>query len=314
LAKKNKHIIALTADLAESVKTNYLQEVFPERHLDCGVAEQHLVSCSGGLSLNGFLPFCSTFGAFMTSRAKDQARVNDINQTNVKMVATHCGLSVGEDGPTHQAIDDNGSMLGLFNTEQMEPADPNHCDRLIRYAASHYGNMYVRMGRHKLPVLTKSNGDIFFDKNYAYAYGKCDTLRFGEDITIAAMGGTVIEALRAFESLKARGIKAEIIIVSSIKQFDETLFNSIKKTKRVLTVEDHNTLSGLGGQLARQLTMRNIHPDIYHMIGVKAYQLSGTAKDLYRAAEIDATAIEACVVEMIMKTPRKNNLLSIIKK
>ena len=301
LAKKNKNIVALTADLAESVKTNYVQEEIPERHIECGIAEQHMVSCSGGLSLNGFIPFCSTFGAFMTSRAKDQARVNDVNHTNVKMVATHCGLSVGEDGPTHQAIDDSGSMLGLFNTEQMEPSDPNHCDRMIRYAASHTGNMYVRMGRHKIPVLTKQNGDIFFDANYEYVYGKCEVLRAGNDITIAAMGATVIEALRAHESLKARGISAEIIIVSSIKKFDDTLATSIKKTKRVVTVEDHNTLSGLGGQLARHLASLNIHPESYTMIGVEQYQLSGTAKDLYRAASIDATAIEKHVIDVIKK-------------
>lgn len=305
LAKKNKNVVALTADLAESVKTSYVQEEIPERYIECGIAEQHMVSASGGLSLNGFIPFCSTFGAFMTSRAKDQARVNDVNHANVKMVATHCGLSVGEDGPTHQAIDDSGSMLGLFNTEQMEPADPNQCDRMIRYAASHEGNMYVRMGRHKIPVLTKSNGDIFFDAKYEYVYGKCDVLRYGDDITIAAMGATVIEALRAWESLTARGISAEIVIVSSIKQFDETLIESIKKTKRVVTVEDHNTLSGLGGQLARHLTSRNIHPDVYSMIGVEQYQLSGTAKDLYRAAEIDATAIEKQAVDAITKSPRK---------
>lgn len=301
LAKKNKNIVALTADLAESVKTNYVQEEIPERHIECGIAEQHMVSCSGGLSLNGFIPFCSTFGAFMTSRAKDQARVNDVNHANVKMVATHCGLSVGEDGPTHQAIDDSGSMLGLFNTEQMEPSDPNHCDRMIRYAASHTGNMYVRMGRHKIPVLTKQNGDIFFDANYEYVYGKCEVLRAGNDITIAAMGATVIEALRAHESLKARGISAEIIIVSSIKKFDDTLATSIKKTTRVVTVEDHNTLSGLGGQLARHLISLNIHPESYTMIGVEQYQLSGTAKDLYRAASIDATAIEKHVIDVIKK-------------
>ncbi len=299
LAKKNKNILALTADLAESVKTSYVKEEIPERHIECGIGEQHMISASGGLSLDGFIPFCSTFGAFMTSRAKDQARVNDINHTNVKMVATHCGLSVGEDGPTHQAIDDTGSMLGLFNTEQMEPADPNQCDRMIRYAASHTGNMYIRMGRHKIPVLTKPNGDIFFDKHYQYTYGKCDLLRTGTDITIAAMGATVIEAVRAAESLQAKGIFAEIIIVSSIKQFDETLIASIKKTKRVVTVEDHNTLSGLGGQLARHLTSLAIYPEAFTMVGVEQYQLSGTAEELYHAAGIDATAIEKAVMQMM---------------
>src|SRR6185295_5037155 len=197
------------------------------------------------------VPFCSTFGAFMSSRAKDQARVNDINRTNVKMVATHCGLSVGEHGPTHQAIDDMGSFLGLFHTGVLEPADPNHCDRMVRFIAAHYGNFYVRMGRHKLPVLTKENGEVLFDAEYQYEYGKCELLRRGTDLTIAASGSMVSEALRAQEKLLQEGISVEIIIVSSPKKFDANLEISIRKTKKLITVEDHNPYSGFGGQIAQ---------------------------------------------------------------
>ena len=138
-----------------------MKKEFPERHIECGIAEQHMMSASGGLSLLGLVPFCSTFGAFMTSRAKDQARVNDINETNVKMVATHCGLSVGEDGPTHQVIDDISSFAGFFHTKIFEPADPNQCDRMIRAVAAMNGNVYVRMGRAKIPVITKEDGTAF---------------------------------------------------------------------------------------------------------------------------------------------------------
>lgn len=291
LAKRNKHIAVLTADLADSVRTNYLRDKYPTRHFDTGVAEQQMVSCAGGLSLAGFVPFCSTFGVFMTSRAKDQMRVNDINETNVKMVSTHCGLSVGEDGPTHQAIDDNNSVLGLLNTMQIEPADPNHCDRIIRFAARTKGNMYIRMGRHKLPVLTKEDGSVFFGKGYAYRYGRCDILRSGKDITIAATGATVIEALRAWEILKEQKISAEIVIVSSIKKFDTPLFTSIKKTKRVITVEDHNVYAGLGSQLALALQQKGIVPKKFESLGIKEYQLSGTAEQLYKSAKIDSSAI-----------------------
>jgi len=301
LAKKNKNVVALTADVAGSVKTDGVKNELPDQHIECGIAEQNMVSVSGGLSLNGFVPFCSTFGAFMSSRAKDQARVNDINNANVKMVATHCGLSVGEDGPTHQSIDDSGSFLGLFNTMQIEPADPNHCDRIIRYVAGHYGNCYVRMGRHKIPVLTKENGKPFFDEKYIYKYGRCDVLRKGSDITIAAMGATVIEALQAQEALTKKGVSAEIVIVSSIKQFDNNLFKSIQKTNKVITLEDHNTLSGLGGQLARALQIKNICPTVYQMMGVENYQLSGTAPDLYKAAKIDANAIVQKTLNLFKK-------------
>lgn len=290
LAKENKEIIALTADLAASVKTNILQKEFPERHVDVGIAEQHMVSMSGGLSLGGLVPFCSTFGVFMTSRAKDQARVNDLNQTNVKMVATHCGLSVGEDGPTHQAIDDMGSFLGFFHTEIMEPADPNHCDRMIRYAASHYGNMYVRMGRAKLPVLTHEDGSIFFDKTYVYEYGKSEILRSGSAVTIVASGPMVHEALAARESLDQPEL-VEIIIASTPGQFDETLLASIRKTKKVITVEDHNAHTGLGTQLASALVESGVGVETCVKMGADSYQLSGSAEDLYDAAGLSARHI-----------------------
>ena len=215
------------------------------------------------------------------------------------MVATHCGLSVGEDGPTHQAIDDSASVVGFFNTMQLEPADPNHCDRLVRFAASHTGNVYLRMGRHKIPVLMRDNGKPFFDATYEYYYGRTDVLRTGTQVTIVASGGCAIEAFRAWEVLKTWGISAEIVIVSSIKAFDDTLFDSVKKTKKVLTVEDHNPYSGLGGMLARELATREIQVETYEMLGVTNYQLSGTAEELYGAAGIDASSIVAQVKSMV---------------
>lgn len=298
LAHHNSDIVALTADLAGSVKTAIMQKEIPERHFDVGVAEQQLVSASGGLSLAGFIPFCSTFGAFMTSRAKDQARVNDINKTNVKMVATHCGLSVGEDGPTHQAIDDMGSMLGLLDTMVVEPADPNHCDRIIRYVASHYGNFYIRMGRHKLPIITKEDGTPFFDENYVYEYGRCDIIRKGKNITLAVTGAMAEQALLAREIIEKKhpATSLEIVIASSIKQFDQTLVQSIKKTKKVLTIEDHNTHNGLGSSLSRFLHEQKIPVKDYQSLGVDRYQLSGTAQELYSAAEIDAAGIVKAIL------------------
>lgn len=308
LAKLNKNIIALTADLKGSVMTKFVSEQLPNQYIECGICEQHMVSAAGGFSLTGFIPFASTFGAFMTSRAKDQARVNDINYTNVKMVATHCGLSVGEDGPTHQAIDDSGSMLGLLNTMPIEPADPNQTDHIIRYIASHYGNFYVRMGRHKFPIISKENGSPFYDEKYKYEYGKCDVIRKatsqqGTGVTIAATGAMIAEALKAREMIMkknpAKAKKIEIVAVSSIKKFDKTLTNSIKKTKKVITVEDHNTMTGLGGQLARHLTEKGITTKVYKMIGVTQYQLSGKADELYHAAKIDSAAIEQTCLKIL---------------
>lgn len=299
LAIKNPSIVALTADVSESVKTSYLKEAFPNRHIDVGIAEQQMVSMAGGMSLHGLLPFTSTFGAFLTSRAKDQARVNDINQTNVKMVATHCGLSVGEDGPTHQAIDDMGSFLGFFHTAIMEPADPNQTDRIIRYAATHHGNMYVRMGRHKIPVLTNEKGDVFFDDDYHYYYGRCDLLRSGTDLTIAASGPMVSLALEAREVLAKKQIHAEIVIMTSPKVFDEPLFDSITKTGHVLTVEDHNSTNGYAAMLAAELQRRGSTAKI-QALGVEHYQLSGKAHELYDHAGIGVKGIVAAAQKIIV--------------
>ncbi|MEK7672566.1 MAG: transketolase [Patescibacteria group bacterium] len=300
LAKNNKEVVALTADLKGSVMTQAVSAELPDQYIECGISEQHMVSAAGGISLAGFIPFASTFGAFMSSRAKDQARVNDINLTNVKMVATHCGLSVGEDGPTHQAIDDMGSFLGMFNTMVIEPADPNQTDRIIRYIASHYGNFYVRMGRHKFPVITKIDGTPFYDENYKYEYGRTDVIREGKDITIAATGATIAEAIKAYERLKTEKpeLSIEIVAVSSIKKFDDALLNSIKKTGKVITVEDHNCLSGLGGQLAAYLTENKIPTKAFKTISVTEYQLSGKADELYHLAKIDADAIKEAVLNL----------------
>lgn len=293
LAKLNKNVVALTADLKGSVKTDGVAKELPAQHIECGIAEQHMVSTAGALSLQNFIPFASTFGAFMTSRAKDQARVNDINFTNVKMVATHCGLSVGEDGPTHQAIDDMGSFLGLFNTMIIEPADPNQTDAIIRYIASHFGNFYVRMGRHKFPVLTKENGEIFFGIDYKYQYGQCDIIREGSDLTIAATGATVYEAFVALEMLKKEfpNKSVELISISSIKKFDKNLLESLNKTKKLITVEDHNLYSGLANQISQLLVTNKVTLDSFTPLALTEYQLSGTADQLYKKAKIDSNSI-----------------------
>lgn len=300
LAKKNQKILALTADVGGSVMTKFVEAELPAQHLQMGIAEQNMVSVSGGLSVNGFVPFCSTFGAFMSSRAKDQARLNDINSANVKMVATHCGLSVGEDGPTHQAIDDMGSFLGMFNTGICEPADPNQCDRIIRYVATHHGNFYVRMGRHKIPVLTKNNGSEFFDANYKFTYGKCDLYRESKNdapeisgkscITIVATGATVWEAEKA-RSEFSDPERVEIVIVSSIKDFDDVLKTSLEKNKKVITCEDHNPYSGLFAGVCRYIQEQEISGVSVKSCSVTEYQLSGKSPELYKNAGIDSSAI-----------------------
>lgn len=288
LAHNNKEVVALTADLKGSVMTKFVSSELPEQYIECGIAEQHMVSAAGGLSLQNFVPFASTFGAFISSRAKDQARVNDINYCNVKMVATHCGLSVGEDGPTHQAIDDIGSFLGMFNTGIIEPTCPNQTDAIIRYIASHYGNFYVRMGRHKFPVITKEDGSIFYDENYTYQYGKSDLIRQGTDLTIIASGPCVHEAL---EAIKQTEKSVELIALSSAKEIDQQIINSVKKTGKLITVQDHNPYSGIAATISKALQEHQVLPAQTTHLAAKEYQLSGKAPELYASAEIDAQAI-----------------------
>ena len=296
LAQNNSQVWAMTADVGGSVMTKFVKAELPEQFTECGIAEQNMVSVAGGASFSGVIPFVSTFGAFMASRAKDQARVNDINQSNVKMVSTHCGLSVGEDGPTHQAIDDAGSFLGFFHTMVMEPADPNQCDRMIRYAASHYGNFYIRMGRHKIPILTREDGGVLFDVDYKYEYGRTDVLRSGAALTVVATGATVIEALRAREKF---GGDVEIVIASSVKKFDDTLAESLRKTGRVITVEDHNVRSGLGAGVALFAAELGIGLRSFRALGVGEYQLSGKPGELYKEVGIDAGGIEGVIESVI---------------
>lgn len=301
LAQRNPAVVALSADLSGSVKTDALAKEFPERHLEVGIAEQHMLSCAGGLSLKGLIPFASTFGAFMTSRAKDQVRVNDINRTNVKMVATHCGLSVGEDGPTHQAIDDMGSMLGLFHIHVLEPADTNQTDHMIRFIASHYGNFYVRMGRHKFPVIAKKDGSAFYDAEYVFEYGKADLLRSGKDLTLIVAGSLVEPAVAVADEL-AGHLEIEVVAVSSLKRLDrEVLVRSLQKTGRLITLEDHVPLSGLGSQVNNLVAQEGLRLDIRNM-GVKEYQMSGTSEALYDLAGIGKKSIKEMCVAM---TPGK---------
>jgi transketolase len=263
-----------------------------------------MVSAAGGLSLRGFVPFCSTFGAFMTSRAKDQARVNDINETNVKMVATHCGLSVGEDGPTHQAIDDISSFMGFFHTSILEPADPNQCDRMIRAIAGVYGNFYVRMGRAKVPTIARENPDgslsdvPFFGGNYEFEIGRADVVRAGKDVTIVASGPMVSRALEVRDALRGE-LDVEIVAVSSMKPFDgETIVKSVKKTGAVITYEDHHPDIGLGMLVTRALVDDGLLVPSIHM-GVRAYQLSGTADELYEKADLGVKDVMKAVKKVV---------------
>jgi len=179
-----------------------------------------------------------------------------------------------------------GSILGFLNTGVIEPADPNQTDRIIRYIATHDGNYYVRMGRHKFPILTTEDGKPVYDLDYEYRYGRSDTIRKGDLLTVIATGALVFEALEAWKVLAAKGKAFELVAVSSIKEFDQNLLDAIKKTGRVLTLEDHNLKSGLHSQIATLILENGLQVKEFHGLGVKEYQLSGKAEELYAHAGI----------------------------
>jgi len=289
LGELNPEILALTADLSGSVKTNILQKSKPNQHFEVGIAEQFMVAAAGGLSLAGAIPFASTFGVFMTSRARGQARLNDINETNVKMVSTHCGLSLGEDGPTHQALDDFASMESLFNTTVIEPADPNQTDHVIRYIAKTKGNFYVRLGRHKYPVLCDENQNPVFANAYSFDPAKPTCIQKGDKLTVLTLGSTSFDAQQACLSYPQQ---VELFITPTLASAkSKEVLDSLKKTKNLLIIQDHNSKAGLATFLAPYLLENSIVLENFKSLGVEKYQLSGKQKDLYALNQIDQQGI-----------------------
>lgn len=240
----NKDIVVLDADLSGSTKTSVFAKEYPTRFFNVGIAEQNLMGTAAGLSTAGKIPFASTFAMFATGRGFEIIR-NSIcyPKLNVKIAATHAGLTVGEDGATHQALEDISLMRSLPNMVVLSPADAIETKQCIVKAAEHNGPVYIRLGRAKVPVI--------FDESYIFEIGKGVELREGTDITIIATGVMVEKALLAGEKLAEEGISARIINMASIKPIDEDIIiKAAKETKGIVTVEEHSIIGGLGSAVA----------------------------------------------------------------
>ncbi|OGI01364.1 MAG: transketolase [Candidatus Melainabacteria bacterium GWF2_37_15] len=248
LGRENPNIVVLDADLSCSTQTIKFQKVFPERFFNMGVAEQDAVGTAAGLAYSGKIAFFSTFAVFASGRAWDQVRCSVAHpKFNVKIVATHGGITVGEDGASHQALEDISLMRSLPNMNVIIPADSVETRAAVRYAAQTPGPFYIRLTRPNMPEI--------FDANEYKFTGKASVLVEGTDITIATYGETVVEALKCAELLKSKGISAEIVNVPVIKPLDETtILNSAKKTGAVLTVENHSIIGGLGSAVCELLS------------------------------------------------------------
>ncbi|MCQ4923531.1 transketolase family protein [Tissierella carlieri] len=244
LGGNNKNIVVLDADLSGSTKTSVFAKAYPERFFNVGIAEQNLIGTAAGLATAGKVPFASTFAMFATGRALEIIR-NSVcyPKLNVKIAATHAGLTVGEDGATHQALEDISLMRSLPNMVVLSPADAIETKQCIFRVAEHDGPVYIRLGRAKVPVI--------FDENYEFEIGKGVELKEGTDVTIIATGVMVEKALSASEKLAEEGISARVINMSSIKPIDEDIIiKAAKETKGIVTVEEHSVIGGLGSAVA----------------------------------------------------------------
>lgn len=285
LGKEDKDIVVLDADLAAATKTNIFMKEFPDRHINCGIAEANMAGIAAGLASCGKKPFMSTFAMFVAGRAYEQIRSSiGYPGLNVKIGATHAGISVGEDGATHQCNEDIALMRSIPGMVIINPSDDIEARAAVRAAYEYYGPVYMRFGRLAVPVFNDR-------KDYKFELGKGIVLREGKDLTLFATGLCVVEALYAAEMLEKDGIDAEIINIHTIKPLDEELVAaSAAKTGRVFTVEEHSVIGGLGSAVCEALSEKC--PTKVTRIGMNdVFGESGPALELLHKYGLDAEGI-----------------------
>ena len=285
LGAQYKDLVVLDADLAGATKTGVFKKAFPDRHIDCGIAEGNMMTVAAGLAAAGKVPFASTFAMFAAGRAFEQVR-NSIGypHLNVKIGATHAGISVGEDGASHQCNEDIALMRTVPGMTVINPADDVEAKAAVKAAIEYEGPVYLRFGRLAVPVINDP-------ASYRFEIGKGITMREGKDVTIIATGLEVSESLEAAKLLEADGISAEVINIHTIKPLDtELVVAAAKKTGKVVTVEEHSIIGGLGGAVAEVLAEQA--PTKMLRIGVNdTFGESGPAKALIEKYGLDAKSI-----------------------
>lgn len=290
---KYPDLVVLDADLANATKTNSFQKVYPDRHIDCGIAECNMMGIAAGLSTVGKIPFASTFAMFASGRAYEQVR-NSIGypHLNVKIGATHAGITVGEDGASHQCLEDMALMRAIPGMVVINPSDAVEARAAVQAAIEYVGPVYLRFGRAAVPIINDR-------EDYKFEIGKGEVLREGSDVTIVATGICVSSALEAADKLAADGISAEVINIHTIKPLDtELIVNSAKKTGKVVTAEEHTIIGGLGGAVCEALSEKAPTPVL--RIGINdVFGESGTAAELVAKYGLDGEGIYAKVKEFV---------------
>lgn len=294
LGKKNKDVVALCADLTGSLKMNDFKNNHPERFFQIGIAEANMIGIAAGMTIGGKIPFTGTFANFSTSRVYDQIRQSvAYSNKNVKICASHAGLTLGEDGATHQVLEDIGMMKMLPHMTVINTCDYNQTKAATIAIADYDGPVYLRFGRPKVPV--------FMPIDTKFEIGKGIQLTKGTDVTIVATGHLVWESLQAAEILDAEGISVEVINIHTIKPLDEEIIlKSVAKTKCIVTAEEHNKLGGLGESVSRTLALNNPTPQEFIATN-DTFGESGTPEQLMEKYGLNSESIVSAVKKVISR-------------
>ncbi len=294
IGRKNPNVVALCADLIGSLKMNEFINENPERFFQVGIAEANMMGIAAGLTIGGKIPFTGTFANFSTGRVYDQIRQSiAYSNKNVKICASHAGLTLGEDGATHQILEDIGLMKMLPGMVVINPCDYNQTKAATIAIAEHKGPVYLRFGRPSVPVFTPDN--------QVFEIGKAIKLQDGSDATIIATGHLVWEALEAAKALNEKGISADVLNIHTIKPLDdEAILKSVKKTGCVVTAEEHNYLGGLGESVARVLVKNNPFPQEFVATN-DTFGESGTPQQLMKKYGINSESIIDSVIRVIKR-------------
>ncbi len=296
LGRDNRDIVVLDADLSKSTMTQYFGREFPDRFFDCGVAEQNMIGIAAGLAASGKIPFASTFAVFAPGRCFDQVRVSIAQpRLNVKLVVTHAGITVGEDGISHQAIEDLALIGSLPGFTVIVPADAVETAQAVKYVAATHGPFYIRLPRPKAPLV--------FSDRYLFIPGKAVTMRQGKDVTVIAIGLLVAAALEAAQNLKQEGIDCRVLNMSTFKPIDESaIIGAAVDTGAIVTAEEHLEHGGLGSEVAR--VAARYRPVPMEMVAIKdTYAQSGKPAELLQRYGLTARDIEQAVKAVIKRKP-----------
>jgi transketolase len=293
-------IAVFDCDLAGSVRTHWFGDKYPDTFFQFGVAEHNAATAAGALSTENVVSIWADFGVFGISETYNQARLNDINHSNLKLFCTHSGVNVGEDGKTHQCIDYFALLNSTFGWKVITPADPNQTDRVARHVLTQPGNFAVIMGRTKCPIITDESGQPFFGERYTYRYGRMETVRSGEGLAVVSSGNMLPYAMEAWQALEAEGRRVALVSVSDWCDLHEDDLRTLATYNDVVVYEDHNVKTGLGTAIGAALIESGLNTRLTK-VGVTAYASSGKPVNLYKQLGMDAASLVARVRTLLDK-------------